>query len=68
MSNEGKVFDHSGSSFDGLLQEEGILEHVDKSAIRRVLEWAAKGRQRSASISKDDSEAQVSAAKVPGRL
>jgi hypothetical protein len=34
-----KRFDHSGSSFDGFLEEEGIREEVEAVAIKRVLAW-----------------------------
>ena len=30
---------HIGSSFDDLLQEEGILEEVNAVAVKRVLAW-----------------------------
>ena len=30
---------HSGSTFDSLLQEDGILEEVEAVAIKRVLAW-----------------------------
>jgi plasmid maintenance system antidote protein VapI len=33
------AFDHSGSSFDSLLEEEGIREEVEAVAIKRVLAW-----------------------------
>jgi antitoxin HicB len=33
------VFDHSGSSFDSFLQEEGIRDEVEAVAIKRVLAW-----------------------------
>src|ERR1039458_9750262 len=33
------AFDHSGSSFDGFLKEEGIREEVEAVAIKRVLAW-----------------------------
>ena len=33
------AFDHSGSSFDGFLEEEGIREEVEAVAIKRVLAW-----------------------------
>ena len=33
------VFDHSGSSFDAFLEEEGIREEVEAVAIKRVLAW-----------------------------
>jgi len=31
--------DHSGSTFDSFLQQEGIREEVEAVAIRRVLAW-----------------------------
>ncbi|HUI54171.1 MAG TPA: helix-turn-helix transcriptional regulator [Bryobacteraceae bacterium] len=34
-----KAFDHSGSSFDEFLEEEGIREDVEAVAIKRVLAW-----------------------------
>jgi antitoxin HicB len=34
-----KVMDHSGSSFDSFLEEEGIREEVEAVAIKRVLAW-----------------------------
>jgi antitoxin HicB len=34
-----KVSDHSGSTFDSLLEEEGIGEKVEAVAIKRVLAW-----------------------------
>jgi antitoxin HicB len=34
-----KRFDHSGSSFDSFLEEEGIREEVEALAIKRVLAW-----------------------------
>jgi hypothetical protein len=33
------AFDHSGSTFDGFLEEEGIREEVEAVAIKRVLAW-----------------------------
>src|SRR5579859_4978664 len=40
MSTKPKTeFDHSGSSFDSFLKEEGILEEVEAIAIRRVIAW-----------------------------
>jgi antitoxin HicB len=35
----GRQFDHSGSSFDSFLDEEGIREEVEAVAIKRVLAW-----------------------------
>jgi predicted XRE-type DNA-binding protein len=34
-----KVSDHSGSSFDSFLEEQGIREEVEAVAIKRVLAW-----------------------------
>lgn len=34
-----KPFDHSGSSFDSFLEEEGIREETETVAIKRVLAW-----------------------------
>jgi hypothetical protein len=31
--------DHSGSSFDSFLEQEGIREEVEAVAIKRVLAW-----------------------------
>jgi hypothetical protein len=35
----GKRRDHSGSTFDSFLEEEGVLEEVEAVAIKRVLAW-----------------------------
>jgi len=32
-------FDHSGSSFDSFLEEEGIREEVESVAVKRLLAW-----------------------------
>jgi antitoxin HicB len=34
-----KRMDHSGSTFDSFLEEEGIREEVEAIAIKRVLAW-----------------------------
>ncbi len=34
-----KIIDHSGSTFDSYLEEEGIREEVEAVAIKRVLAW-----------------------------
>jgi len=39
MSTQHKsAFDHSGSSFDSFLEEEGIRDEVDAAAIQRVVD------------------------------
>jgi hypothetical protein len=32
-------FDHSGATFDSFLEEEGILEEVEATAVKRVIAW-----------------------------
>lgn len=34
-----KAFDHSGSSFDSFLEEEGIRGKTETVALKRVLAW-----------------------------
>jgi hypothetical protein len=34
-----KVVDHSGSTFDSFLKDEGIREEVEAVAIKRILAW-----------------------------
>jgi len=41
-----------GSSFDDFLQEEGIYEEVQATAIKRVLSWQLQQAMESAHISK----------------
>src|SRR6516165_4804004 len=41
-----KPFDHSGSSFDSFLDEEGIREEVEAVAIKRVLAWQLEQAMR----------------------
>jgi len=33
------AFDHTGSSFDSFLEEEGILDEVKATAMERVTAW-----------------------------
>ncbi|MGA3137169.1 MAG: hypothetical protein ABSC88_14370 [Terracidiphilus sp.] len=35
-------FDHSGSSLDSFVEEEGILDEVEASANKRVSDWQAE--------------------------
>ncbi|MTJ79548.1 MAG: Fis family transcriptional regulator [Telmatospirillum sp.] len=32
-------FDHSGSSFDSFLEEDGLLDEIEVVAIKRVIAW-----------------------------
>ena len=43
---------HSGSSFDSFLEEEGIREEVDAVAIKRVIAWHLSEAMRTGKISK----------------
>jgi antitoxin HicB len=46
------VFDHSGSSFDSFLQEEGTRDHVEAVAIKRVLAWQIEQAMKEQPITK----------------
>jgi antitoxin HicB len=39
LKNRRKVTNHSGSTFDTFLEEEGAREEVEAVAIKRVLAW-----------------------------
>src|SRR5215471_19934086 len=41
-----KRFDHTGSSFEGFLEEEGLREEVEAVAIKRVLAWQLSQEMR----------------------
>lgn len=45
-------FDHSGSTFDSFLQEEGILEETEALAIKRVIAWQLEHAMKQKRISK----------------
>ena len=45
-------FDHTGSSFDSFLEEEGILDEVNAIAIKRVIAWQLAEAMKAAKISK----------------
>jgi antitoxin HicB len=45
-------FDHSGSSFDSFLEEEGILDEVQAVAIKRVIAWQLAEAMKAGKISK----------------
>lgn len=52
MSNTKKEIDHSGSSFDEFLREEGILEESEAVAIKRVIAWQLQQGMRRKHITK----------------
>src|SRR5437588_5920377 len=41
-----RIFDHSGSSFDSFLDEEGIRGEVEAVAVKRVLAWQLENGRR----------------------
>jgi antitoxin HicB len=41
-----RKMDHSGSTFDSFLEEEGIREEVEAVAVKRVLAWQLKDAMR----------------------
>ncbi len=46
------AFDHSGSSFDSFLEEDGILDEVEAAAIKRVLAWQLAEAMKAGKVSK----------------
>ena len=38
-TKRGQAFDHSGSTFDSFLEEEGIRGEIEAVAVKRVLAW-----------------------------
>jgi DNA-binding Xre family transcriptional regulator len=50
--NTRPAFDHSGSSFDSFLEEEGILDEVEAAAIKRVIAWQLAEAMKAGKISK----------------
>lgn len=46
------AFDHSGSTFDSFLEEEGILDEVETVAIKRVIAWQLVEAMKADKISK----------------
>lgn len=47
-----KTVDHTGSSFDSFLEEEGLLDEVHTVAIKRVIAWQLREAMKAAKISK----------------
>lgn len=50
--NKTRGFDHSGSTFDSFLEEEGILEETEALAIKRVIAWQLKQAMKEKHITK----------------
>jgi hypothetical protein len=55
----GKRTDHSGSTFDGFLEQEGIREEVEAVAIKRVLAWQLEQAMRKQQKTKKAMAAQL---------
>ncbi len=52
MKDKLKPIDHSGSSFDEFLQEEGMLEEAEAVAIKRVIAWQLRQEMQRKRITK----------------
>ncbi len=50
--NADKLYDHSGSSFDSFLQEQGIQGEVEAVAAKRVLAWQIERAMKEQKITK----------------
>jgi hypothetical protein len=55
----GKRTDHSGSTFDSFLEQEGIREEVEAVAIKRVLAWQLEEAMRKQQKTKKAMAAQL---------
>jgi antitoxin HicB len=52
MTTQEPLFDHTGSTFDSFLEEEGILDEVQAVAIKRVIAWQLAEAMKAGNISK----------------
>ena len=52
MKDKSKRIDHSGSSFDEFLREEGVLEEAEAVAIKRVIAWQLRREMQRKRITK----------------
>ena len=52
MKKKVKPMDHSGSSFDDFLREEGVLEEAETIAIKRVIAWQLRQEMQRKRITK----------------
>ena len=52
MTPKKASFDHSGSTFDSFLEEEGIREEVDAVAIKRVIAWQLSEAMKAGNVTK----------------
>lgn len=49
---ENERFNHTGSSFDSFLEEEGILDQTEAIAVKRVIAWQLRRAMKRRNISK----------------
>jgi antitoxin HicB len=54
-----KSLDHSGSSFDSFLEEEGILDEVDALAVKRVIAWQLAKAMKARRVTKKSMAARI---------
>jgi antitoxin HicB len=54
-----KKMDHTGSTFDSFLEEEGIREEVEAVAIKRVLAWQLEQAMREQQTTKQSMAKQL---------
>jgi hypothetical protein len=52
MKDKSKAINHSGSSFDEFLREEGVLEEAEAVAIKRVVAWQLRREMQRKRITK----------------
>lgn len=52
-------FDHSGSTLDSLLEEDGLLEEVEAVAIKRVIAWQLAEAMKAKKITKKEMAARM---------
>jgi hypothetical protein len=52
MKDKSKRIDHSGSSFDEFLRQEGVLEEAEAVAIKRVIAWQLRREMQRKRITK----------------
>jgi antitoxin HicB len=50
--SQAKQFDHSGSSFDSFLEEEGLLQDVETMAMKRVIAWELQNAMKLGKVTK----------------
>lgn len=57
------AFDHSGSSFDDFLRDEGLLDEAEASAVQRVIAWKLGEEMRTQGVTRDAMAARMGASR-----